>query len=44
VTVRLRVTDDRGATAGTSLALSKLEPECSREGLSGQLRFTSPCF
>lgn len=44
VTVRLRVTDDQGATATTELKLTKLEPECETTAAKKLLAASSPCF
>lgn len=44
VTIGLRVTDDDGATATTSLRLKKLASDCTTSFLQGDVRATSPCF
>ena len=42
--LRLRVTDDKGATAETTMALKKLEPACVEKAFFERAVATSPCL
>ena len=44
VTLKLRVTDDDGATGETTLPLTKLEAECQDAMWVGRLYVTGPCL
>ncbi|MBO9531505.1 MAG: PKD domain-containing protein [Solirubrobacteraceae bacterium] len=43
-TLRLRVTDDDGLTGETTMALTKLEPECQDWMREGRIVATGPCL